>query len=272
MVTEKFEIWGPEVIDPADSADRARIGLVIDLTTDGDYCTISTDIWFHSRAGVIQSAYDLKFNGESVTGVRIDTSAYKKADGYTEYHDVFKVKLTSEPIVQIIKRTDAAQTVDLAASLTGIAWVGSSSIMTVSKTFTIPGIGKYDLSLGYYVNDVWHSTGDNTIARFNLFVNGGTIPVMGNVGDFSVSLSPGTTYLVELVWLDSGYECIGDTSISGTLTQNTEVAFHFAQFGICKIHNGTSSEDYIAHIHDGDSHAAYIPYVHNGTGWEPYNG
>ncbi len=183
MATEKIEIWGSEVIDTTDSGDRAKIGLVIELTTYGDYCIISTDIWFHSRFGVKQTNYSLQFNGKSVTGIPIDTSAYKSADGYTAYHDVYKVKLTSAPIVQTVKRTGSAQTIDLAASLTGISWVGSSSIMTVSKAVIIPALE-----------------------------------------------------------------------------------------GICKIHNGTSCEDYIAHIHDGDSYAAYIPYVHNGTSWEQYNG
>lgn len=261
--------WGSVV------GDYCRIGIYTSQTSTNTETTVTVEVWFWSKFSVTDSdSNNLYLDNLATTGSATTdkggTNIATKSDS-GGWSTANQVKLTGKSYTYKHTRGTADTTRYIYAKLTGINKV-SGTAMYAETTVTIPALNQYYLDVGIDIDGVWHHTGNGTVALFNLYLNGSTTPTKEQVADIYVPLPYGTEYEVKLAWLSNGYECTSDTSVYGTITEETDVAFSFVQLGLCKIHNGTSCEDHLAHIKDGDSYAVYIPYVYNGTSWEPYNG
>lgn len=139
MAAPESTKWGDIVISSSNNIRQGRIGIYLEPTVTGTQVSIKVQVWFWSRYAVEDSNNTFTF----------------KATGYDSVTRAVSINLTSNSswstsnqkmcyeYTYPYNRASTQTTATFTASLTAIDILGSSKVMTVSDSYTIPAISTY---------------------------------------------------------------------------------------------------------------------------------
>lgn len=125
---------------------------------------------------------------------------------------------------------------------------------------------KYYLNIDTIVDGVFYNRGDESVAKYSVYKDDKL--ALENVTDCYSEWPYGTKYTVEVSWTNSDYICISPTTVTGTITEYTNVVFEFITHGTGRIYNGESCDSYAVNIYNEDKYVRYVPYVYDDNAWK----
>lgn len=190
--------WGNEVIGSTDN--RGKIGLYTVVSSTATTSTVTVEVWYWSRWSISDSTNSYYYNMDSTNATTLIGSVAINHTSNTSWSTANQTRLGAATYTYNRGSSDVTHT--CAAKFTGIDKNGSSNIMTVTRSFTIPALNKVykQLTVKYNKND---GSGDTATQTF-------TEGASGNKFGYNTSGSPlwGTTGQFG-AWDRAGYKLLG---------------------------------------------------------------
>lgn len=145
MAAPSTTVWG-NTVTGSSSSYQGKIGIYTGVTSTATTVTVSVEIWFWSKYGVSDSSNSYYYNGNATSATTLIGSKSIKhtvssGNGWSTSN---QTKLGSTSYTYD-KGTSAA-TKSYAAKLTGIDVLGSSNVMSVTTSITVPALASYTVT------------------------------------------------------------------------------------------------------------------------------
>lgn len=135
-------VWGSEVLD---DTNGFRIGLYPTVSSTATETVVEVQIWWWTKYWIKQtSGQKLRFNWNATSAsTQIDCGAIETTGSSGAWKDTRQIMIGTVQ-TKTYTHTNAPQTIDIAASLTGLTAVAGTA--TVTTAVTIPAITVYTVS------------------------------------------------------------------------------------------------------------------------------